>query len=96
VISLKNVFNILIVYLLFQFIFAVVGVQLFNGKFFHCNDIGKLNAQECQGHYFLFFDDSHPPKVVERKWTKRPFHYDNCFMAMLTLFAVQTSEGWVA
>lgn len=30
--SLKNVFNILIVYMLFQFIFAVIAVQLFNGK----------------------------------------------------------------
>ena len=34
--------------ILFQFIFAVVGVQLFNGKFFHCNDIGKMNKLECQ------------------------------------------------
>ena len=48
IISLKNVFNILIVYTLFQFIFAVVGVQLFNGKFFYCNDESKNNAQDCQ------------------------------------------------
>ena len=67
VISLKNVFNILIVYVLFQvryyftdletvmiliflcqFIFAVVGVQLFNGKFFYCNDLSKHTAEECQ------------------------------------------------
>ena len=27
---------------------------------------------------------------------RKDFHYDNCFSAMLTLFAVQTSEGWVA
>lgn len=46
--SLKNVVNILIVYLLFQFIFAVIGVQLFNGKFFYCTDASKLNATECQ------------------------------------------------
>ncbi|KAH0511817.1 Voltage-dependent P/Q-type calcium channel subunit alpha-1A [Microtus ochrogaster] len=36
--SLKNVFNILIVYMLFMFIFAVVAVQLVKGKFFHCTD----------------------------------------------------------
>ena len=80
--SLKNVFNILIVYLLFQvtkvqfqihvvlyiknsyssiihtfyilyqimfqFIFAVIAVQLFNGKFFYCTDSSKRNAVECQ------------------------------------------------
>ena len=95
VISLKNVFNILIVYILFQFIFAIVGVQLFNGKFFYCTDLSKHSAAECQGHYFLF-EGRHPPSVVERSWVRKPFHYDNCFMAMLTLFAVQTSEGWVA
>lgn len=45
--SLKNVVNILIVYLLFQFIFAVIGVQLFNGKFSYCNDESKHNEKEC-------------------------------------------------
>ena len=69
--SLKNVFNILIVYILFQvivhissnilniilpsnspffpqFIFAVIAVQLFNGKFFFCTDASKHCAQDCQ------------------------------------------------
>ena len=31
-----------------QFIFAVVGVQLFNGKFFYCTDEGKHSAEDCQ------------------------------------------------
>ena len=48
VISLKNVFNILIVYMLFLLIFAMVGVQLFNGKFFFCTDESKHTAEECQ------------------------------------------------
>lgn len=46
--SLKNVINILIVYILFQFIFAVIAVQLFNGKFFYCNDESKYTKDECQ------------------------------------------------
>ena len=64
--SLKNVFNILIVYILFQvsfkkivritscqinffkFIFAVIAVQLFNGKFFYCTDYSKTTVEECQ------------------------------------------------
>ncbi|KAI9589808.1 hypothetical protein GQX74_007976 [Glossina fuscipes] len=46
--SLKNVVNILIVYILFQFIFSVIGVQLFNGKFFYCTDESKHTAEECQ------------------------------------------------
>ena len=46
--SLKNVFNILIVYILFQFIFAVIAVQLFNGKFFFCTDLSLMTQEECQ------------------------------------------------
>ncbi|UYV82155.1 cac [Cordylochernes scorpioides] len=46
--SLKNVVNILIVYILFQFIFAVIAVQLFNGKFFFCTDESKLTAEDCK------------------------------------------------
>lgn len=46
--SLKNVINILIVYILFQFIFAVIAVQLFNGKFFYCTDDSKHNSIDCR------------------------------------------------
>lgn len=46
--SLKNVVNILIVYLLFQFIFAVIGVQLFNGKFCYCTDESKDTMEQCR------------------------------------------------
>ena len=35
----------------FQFIFAVIAVQLFNGKFFYCNDYSKSTAEECQVQY---------------------------------------------
>lgn len=52
--SLKNVFNILIVYFLFQFIFAVIAVQLFKGRFFFCTDKTKKFAHECHGNYFVY------------------------------------------
>ncbi|XP_053600619.1 voltage-dependent calcium channel type A subunit alpha-1 isoform X7 [Plodia interpunctella] len=92
--SLKNVINILIVYILFQFIFAVIAVQLFNGKFFHCTDISKNTFEDCQGSYFVYEPNSLLPKVAQRVWATQHFHYDNVATAMLTLFAVQTGEGW--
>ncbi|XP_056643346.1 voltage-dependent calcium channel type A subunit alpha-1 isoform X14 [Diorhabda sublineata] len=92
--SLKNVINILIVYILFQFIFAVIAVQLFNGKFFYCTDASKFTAVTCKGQYFVYEEDSDVPKVQNREWLPQKFHYDNVPMAMLTLFAVQTGEGW--
>ncbi|KAK7605440.1 hypothetical protein V9T40_007298 [Parthenolecanium corni] len=99
--SLKNVINILIVYMLFHFIFAVIAVQLFNGKFFYCNDESKYTKSECQGFYLSYessdYDvnsDAFMPSASAREWQARDFHYDNVIMAMLTLFAVQTGEGW--
>ena len=50
-----------------------------------------------QGEYFEFSDEvGQPPVVVSREWSKQQFHYDNVAAAMLTLFAVQTTEGWPA
>ncbi|XP_044762301.1 voltage-dependent calcium channel type A subunit alpha-1 isoform X15 [Coccinella septempunctata] len=92
--SLKNVINILIVYILFQFIFAVIAVQLFNGKFFYCTDKSKITEATCQGNYFVFDEDSEVPRVEQRVWGPQSFYYDNVPLAMLTLFAVQTGEGW--
>ena len=46
--SLKNVVNIMIVYMLFQFIFAVIAVQLFKGRFYYCTDESKHTAAECK------------------------------------------------
>ena len=35
-----------------------------------------------------------PPSIDKRWWRPRDFNYDNVGSAMLTLFAVQTGEGW--
>uniref|UniRef100_A0A8C2H9T8 Calcium channel, voltage-dependent, R type, alpha 1E subunit b n=1 Tax=Cyprinus carpio TaxID=7962 RepID=A0A8C2H9T8_CYPCA len=80
--SLKNVFNILIVYKLFMFIFAVIAVQLFKGKFFYCTDASMGTQKECQ------------KEVKRREWKRHEFHYDNVLWALLTLFTVSTGEGW--
>jgi hypothetical protein len=34
--------------MLFQFIFAVIAVQLFKGKFYRCSDLSKLTPEECR------------------------------------------------
>ncbi|KAI2661838.1 Voltage-dependent N-type calcium channel subunit alpha-1B [Labeo rohita] len=81
--SLKNVFNILIVYKLFMFIFAVIAVQLFKGKFYYCTDSSKDSENECKGYYIDYDKDK---KKEKREWKRRDFHYDNIIWALLTLF----------
>uniref|UniRef100_A0A8C9WXW3 Calcium voltage-gated channel subunit alpha1 E n=1 Tax=Sander lucioperca TaxID=283035 RepID=A0A8C9WXW3_SANLU len=90
--SLKNVFNILIVYQLFMFIFAVIAVQLFKGKFFYCTDSSMNSEKACQGYYIDYSRDK--KEVKRREWKRHEFHYDNVCWALLTLFTVSTGEGW--
>ncbi|XP_026668925.1 muscle calcium channel subunit alpha-1 isoform X5 [Ceratina calcarata] len=95
IVAVKTIGNIVLVTSLLQFVFAVIGVQLFKGKFSYCTDASKMTKEECQGTY-LEFDDGNINKPVtkERNWCQNRFHFDDVAKAMLTLFTVSTFEGW--
>ena len=58
--------------------------------------ICAFHSFSCRGEFFVFgLQGSITPIVEKRTWDIRAFNYDNCAAAMITLFAVQTSEGWV-
>ncbi|OAF65509.1 hypothetical protein A3Q56_06781, partial [Intoshia linei] len=92
--SLKNVTVIMIVYLLFLLIFSVIAVQLLKGKFFYCTDSAKLVEADCRGNYIIFDYETGASFKKSRIWLRRNFHYDDVPNALLTLFTVQTGEGW--
>ena len=95
IVSVKSIGNIMAVTVLLIFMFGVIGVQLFKGKFFICSDLSMDNNQTCQGEYIAFADgDINKPILEERLWERSPFHYDDILHAMLTLFVVATFEGW--
>ena len=57
---------------------------------------GEGSKPPIRGEYFVYdLNDNTAPNIVQRHWGRRSFHYDNCAIAMITLFAVQTSEGWI-
>lgn len=97
--SVKNVANILMITVLFLFIFAVMGVQLFSGKFQGCSDPSKLYKEQCKGQFFSFklAEDGQQlviNEVKNRTWSTRPLNFDNVAIAMLTLYTSSTGEGW--
>jgi hypothetical protein len=77
-----------------MFIFAVIAVQLFKGKFYYCTDLSKTTKSECQGQYYSFNNRDNLPTIENRKWLRWEFHFDNVVFAILSLFTVQTGEGW--
>ncbi|KAM9212078.1 voltage-dependent L-type calcium channel subunit alpha-1S [Dugong dugon] len=94
-VAIRTIGNIVLVTTLLQFIFACIGVQLFKGKFFSCNDLSKMTEEECRGYYYVYKDGD--PKQIElhpRQWTHNEFHFDNVLSAMMSLFTVSTFEGW--
>uniref|UniRef100_A0A8C4KVK1 Voltage-dependent L-type calcium channel subunit alpha n=1 Tax=Equus asinus asinus TaxID=83772 RepID=A0A8C4KVK1_EQUAS len=94
-VAIRTIGNIVLVTTLLQFMFACIGVQLFKGKFFSCNDLSKMTEEECRGYYYVYKDGD--PTQVElrpREWIHNDFHFDNVLSAMMSLFTVSTFEGW--
>merc|ERR1719209_1774390 len=54
IVAVKTIYNIVLVTVLLLFIFAVIGVQLFKGKFWMCSDRTMLEEATCQGEYFVY------------------------------------------
>ena len=48
IVAIKTIWNIMLVTCLLEFMFAVIGVQLFKGKFSMCNDRSKLTEAGVQ------------------------------------------------
>ena len=96
IVAVKTIGNIVLVTVLLLFMFAVIGVQLFKGKFWMCSDRSQFDEASCQGTFLVHKNGAiDGPKLVEqRHWTRNEFNYDNVLKAMLTLFVVATFEGW--
>ncbi|XP_075987457.1 muscle calcium channel subunit alpha-1-like isoform X2 [Anticarsia gemmatalis] len=92
IVAIKTIGNILLVTNLLQFMFAVMGVQMFKGKFYKCTDITKVTEDQCHGTYLIYKNDK--PKEMEREWRRNKFNFDDVLSGMLTLFTVSTFEGW--
>uniref|UniRef100_A0A915PYJ4 Voltage-dependent L-type calcium channel subunit alpha n=1 Tax=Setaria digitata TaxID=48799 RepID=A0A915PYJ4_9BILA len=95
IVAVKTIGNIMLVTFMLQFMFAIIGVQLFKGTFFRCTDESKMTEYECRGE-FLAYEDGDPmkPLRMRREWIKNDFNFDNVGDAMISLFVVSTFEGW--
>ncbi|XP_055313578.1 muscle calcium channel subunit alpha-1 isoform X5 [Sitodiplosis mosellana] len=95
IVAVKTIWNIVLVTCLLQFMFAVIGVQLFKGKFRSCSDQSMMTEATCNGTYLVFENGQvTTPVIKEREWVNNKFNFDNVAKGMLTLFTVSTFEGW--
>nr|UGV94655.1 CaV1 voltage-gated calcium channel alpha-1 subunit [Trichoplax adhaerens] len=94
-VAIKTIWSIMLVTLLLVFMFAVIGVQLFKGRFYFCTDASKMDNSTCKGSYYNYpTGDLNYLQVEPRIWKESSFNFDNVPNAMMTLFTITTFEGW--
>ncbi|XP_034046818.1 voltage-dependent T-type calcium channel subunit alpha-1I isoform X2 [Thalassophryne amazonica] len=82
--SLRPIGNIVLICCAFFIIFGILGVQLFKGKFYHCEGLDTkniTNKSDClHGNY---------------RWIQRKYNFDNLIQALMSLFVLSCKDGWV-
>ncbi|XP_047658687.1 voltage-dependent T-type calcium channel subunit alpha-1H [Tachysurus fulvidraco] len=82
--SLRPIGNIVLICCAFFIVFGILGVQLFKGKFHHCEGFDTrniTNRSECvQANY---------------RWVRRKYNFDNLGQALMSLFVLSSKDGWV-
>ncbi|XP_068605770.1 voltage-dependent T-type calcium channel subunit alpha-1H [Brachionichthys hirsutus] len=82
--SLRPIGNIVLICCAFFIVFGILGVQLFKGKFYHCEGLDTKNVtnkSDClQASY---------------RWIRRKYNFDNLIQALMSLFVLSCKDGWV-
>ncbi|CRK91925.1 CLUMA_CG005540, isoform B [Clunio marinus] len=87
--AIPSIFNVLLVCLIFWLIFAIMGVQLFAGKYYKCMDAnGTTLSQEIIPNRSVCIAENY-------SWENSPMNFDHVGKAYLCLFQVATFKGWI-
>lgn len=85
--SIPSMGNVLIIWVLFVLIFAILGVNFFKGAFYTWElEISELDR---------LVDDWRSWLDSGGIWVQIPANFDNVLNAWITLFEMMTTEGWV-
>ncbi|KAK7939671.1 hypothetical protein WMY93_002997 [Mugilogobius chulae] len=82
--SLRPIGNIVLICCAFFIIFGILGVQLFKGKFYHCEGMhvkNITNKSDCLD--------------AKYRWIRRKYNFDNLVQALMSLFVLSCKDGWV-
>lgn len=70
-------------------IFGIIGINLFMGTFYRCDDGSVFGQLDCVGSFV-----SSEGALQNPIWDNPGFSFDSIFDAMKTLFVVSTGSGW--
>ncbi|KAJ8260254.1 hypothetical protein GJAV_G00178840 [Gymnothorax javanicus] len=90
-VAIKTIGNIVLVTMLLDFMFACIGVQLFQ---FSTTAL-TLFISFLRGSFIRYQENHlHEMEVQKREWINSDLNFDNVLNGMLALFTVSTFEGW--
>jgi hypothetical protein len=87
--AIPGIINVLVISLLFFLLFGILGVNYFKGAFFYCH---KDNVVEELSDIIEVSQDC---LNSGGEWHNRNQNFDSVADAMLTLFEMSTTEGWI-
>uniref|UniRef100_A0AAN0LJ60 Multifunctional fusion protein n=3 Tax=Arthropoda TaxID=6656 RepID=A0AAN0LJ60_9ACAR len=88
--AIPSIFNVLLVCLIFWLIFAIMGVQLFVGKFAYCEDPETNHIVD-----YTIVTNKSDCAAYNMTWTNPMINFDNVLNGYLSLFQVATFKGWI-
>ena len=97
-VCLPHIAHVVLLTLVYFLVCAILGVNLFAGRFWFCDDGSVYGAADCVGVDVRVIRDARGhalATITQRSWSNPPQHFDHAGAAMLTLFEVSTLEGWI-
>ena len=87
--AIPNIVNLMVIMLLVLMLFGIQGITFFKGKFFYCHtdNVEEILLDELKTMWDCYDSGG--------EWLNSSQNFDNVGAAMLTMFNMMTTEGWV-
>ncbi|KAI9143076.1 Ion transport protein-domain-containing protein [Paraphysoderma sedebokerense] len=82
--------TIIVPFMMFLFMAAVLGLNLFVGLGWQCNDDSVAGKADCTGS----FVNPTTGQAEARRWLPYRFYYDDIFQSLLSVLVISFQEGW--
>jgi hypothetical protein len=103
--SIPDILNLLMIVLFFIFMLAILCTTLFKGKFYRCytDELGKNLDQADRDRLHSHGIAGERPLITDKwdclnyggEWINADLNFDTTITSMITLFTVQSTEGWI-
>lgn len=95
IMAIPAVVNLQLAILFFLFILSILHMTLFGGRFWHCNfdhltENGSLSFEQSERLINTKWDCLNHGGA----WVNADFHFDSLSASLVTLFSIQSTEGW--